>query len=75
MLMLVGAGPNTHGFGKYPPIFIAANSVSAVKAQTCPGSVLPCPHFLSAWAGFGMTLLYAAVVLAAGGWLLARRDA
>ena len=39
------------------------------------GGVLSCPHFLSAWAGFGMTFLYAAVVLAAGGWLLARRDA
>ena len=75
MLMLAGAGPNTHGFGKYLPIFIAGSSVSVVKAQTCPGGGLPCPHFLSAWAEFGMTCLYAKAVPAAGGWLLARRDA
>ena len=34
-----------------------------------------CPDFLSAWAGLGMLSLYAVIALAAGGWLLARRDA
>ena len=34
-----------------------------------------CPHFLSPWAGLGVLGLYAAIALAVGGWLLARRDA
>ena len=34
-----------------------------------------CPHFLSAWAGLGVMCLYTVIALAAGGWLLARRDA
>jgi len=30
---------------------------------------------LSAWTGFAVLCLYAAVALAAGGWMLLRRDA
>ena len=32
-------------------------------------------HPLSAWAGFAMLCLYAAIALAAGSWALLRRDA
>jgi ABC-2 type transport system permease protein len=58
----------------YLPISIIANSLTTTKPQTCSTDAF-CPHFLSAWAGLGMLCLYAAAVLAAGGWLLARRDA
>ena len=34
-----------------------------------------CPYFLTPWVGLGVLSLYAAVALAVGGWLLARRDA
>jgi hypothetical protein len=69
---LVGA--LAHGVIAYLPISIIGNSLSTTKPQTCDAGGF-CPHFLSAWAGLGMLCLYAAVVLAAGGWLLARRDA
>jgi ABC-2 type transport system permease protein len=59
----------------YLPIDIVANSLGTTKPQTCGGSAAKCPHYLSAWAGLGMLCLYAAVALAIGGWLLARRDA
>jgi hypothetical protein len=75
MLIFAGAGPNTHGFGKYLLIFIAGNSVGAVKPVTCPTSGGPCPHFLSPWAGIAVTALYAATALTSGLWLLTRRDA
>jgi ABC-type transport system involved in multi-copper enzyme maturation permease subunit len=52
--------------GKFLPEIIAENSLTAVKPE---------PFALSPWAGLGMLCLYAAVLLGAGGWLLARRDA
>jgi ABC-2 type transport system permease protein len=55
----------------YPPVAIVADSLAATKPMKLDGGV----HILSPWAGFGMLCLYAAVALAAGGWLLARRDA
>jgi ABC-2 type transport system permease protein len=51
---------------KFLPEMIAENSLGAVK---------PVADSLSAWAGLAVLCLYAAVVLAAGGWALARRDA
>ncbi|MBV9206970.1 MAG: ABC transporter permease [Actinobacteria bacterium] len=51
---------------KFLPMFIAENSLTAVK---------PVAHSLSPGAGLGMLCLYAALALAAGGWALARRDA
>jgi hypothetical protein len=62
-----------HGLASYMPILIVENSLSTTKPVTCGGA--SCPHFLSAWAGLGVLCLYAALALAAGGWLLARRDA
>jgi hypothetical protein len=55
----------------YLPVSIVANSLSTVVPVAPVGRV----HFLSPWAGLGMLGLYAAVTLAAGAWLLARRDA
>jgi hypothetical protein len=52
--------------GKYLPMLIAENSLSTVK---------PIAYSLSPWTGMLMVCLYAAVALAAGGLLLARRDA
>ncbi|NUS04545.1 MAG: ABC transporter permease subunit [Nonomuraea sp.] len=51
---------------KFFPTMIAANSLAVSK---------PVAGCLSPWAGFGMLCLYVAVVLGAGGRLLARRDA
>jgi ABC-2 type transport system permease protein len=64
-----------HQAGVYMPIMIVGNSLSTTKPESCTGSAATCPHPLSAWAGLGMLCLYAAVALAVGGWLLARRDA
>jgi hypothetical protein len=64
-----------HGAAAYMPILILENSLSTTKPVTCGSNGESCPHFLSAWAGLGMLGLYAAIALAAGGWLLARRDA
>ncbi len=64
-----------HGAAPYMPILIVANSLSTSKPVTCGTDAASCPHFLSAWAGFGVLGLYAAIALAVGGWLLARRDA
>jgi len=55
----------------YLPVAIVANSLSVVRPVPTEGQV----HFLSPWAGLGMLGLYAAVALAAGGWMLAARDA
>lgn len=55
-----------HAVEKFLPMIIAENSLTAVK-QVSPS--------LPPWAGLGVLALYAAVTLAAGGWLLARRDA
>jgi hypothetical protein len=64
-LLLVGAtrGPEV---AKYFPTFIAGNSMGVAK---------PVAEMLSPWAGFALLWVYTAVVLAIGGWLLARRDA
>jgi ABC-2 type transport system permease protein len=55
----------------YLPIAIVANSLSVVQ----PGMAIGDVHFLSPWAGLGVLVLYAAVALGAGAWLLAERDA
>jgi hypothetical protein len=55
----------------YLPIAIVANSLSVVQPEMAIGDV----HFLSPWAGLGVLVLYAAVALGAGAWLLADRDA
>lgn len=63
--LIIGAG--THKAGQFLPELIAANSLSAVK---------PIADFtLSPWVELGIVVLYAVVILGAGGWLLARRDA
>jgi ABC-2 type transport system permease protein len=64
-----------HGAAAYMPILILENSLSTTKPVTCGTGAASCPHFLSAWAGLGVMSLYAVIALAAGGWLLARRDA
>ena len=55
-----------HATQKFLPEVIAENSLTAVK---------PDPYSLTPWAGLAMLVLYAAVVVGAGTWLLARRDA
>lgn len=64
-----------HGAAAYLPVIIIGNSLSATRPQDCPARAAQCPHLLSPWAGLGMLCLYAAIALAAGGWLLTRRDA
>ena len=65
-----------HGAAGYMPILIVGNSLSTTKPVSCgSGGAAACPHFLPPWAGLAMLCLYAAVALAAGGWLFARRDA
>jgi ABC-2 type transport system permease protein len=68
-------GNISRGVSVYMPIMIVGNSLSTTTPEKCGNGASGCPHFLSAWAGLGMLCLYAAVALAAGGWLLARRDA
>jgi hypothetical protein len=51
--------------GRFMPMLIAENSMTAVK---------PVPHTLSPGLGLGLLVLYAAAALAAGGWALVRRD-
>jgi len=63
-----------HSVGAYTPIIIVGNSLSTTNPVTC-GSSACGDHLLSAWAGLGVLCLYAALALAVGGWLLARRDA
>jgi ABC-2 type transport system permease protein len=55
-----------HSAQQFLPEIIAENSLTAVH---------PVPYSLSPWAGLGLLCLYAAALLGAGGWLLARRDA
>jgi ABC-2 type transport system permease protein len=50
----------------YLPLAIVGNSLCAVH---------PKAGFLQPWPALGVLALYAAVLLGAGGWLLARRDA
>ena len=54
------------GVAKFLPMLILANSVTVVTAT---------PGALSGWAGIGVMALYAAIALAAGGFMLRRRDA
>lgn len=54
--------------GKFLPELIAGNSLSATQPATQAGMLPP-------WAGLGIICGYAVVLLAAGRWLLTRRDA
>ena len=66
-LILVPLGTSLqNSVGKFLPMIIAENSITAVK---------PDVDNLAPGAGFGLLCLYAIVALAAGGWLLTRRDA
>jgi hypothetical protein len=70
--VFVGAqalGALAHSLGAYAPISIVSDSLSATQAHTAGFPAL------GPWAGLGMLALYAAVALAAGAVLLARRDA
>jgi len=62
-LIFAAAG---RGFARLMPEYIAGNSLAAVK---------PVPGFTwSPWLELAIVAVYPAVLLAAGGWLLARRD-
>jgi hypothetical protein len=66
-LILVPLGTSLqNSVGKFLPMIIAENSITAVKPDV--GNLAP-------GVGFGLLCLYAMVALAAGGWLLTRRDA
>ena len=71
----MAVGIALHSVATYMPLLILETSLSTTKPVTCGTSAASCPHFLSAWAGLGVLGLYAAIALAIGGWLLARRDA
>ena len=63
--LIIGAAQ--HGYGRLLPELIAGNSLAAVK---------PVPGFAwSPWLELAIVALYPAVLLAIGGWLIARRDA
>jgi ABC-2 type transport system permease protein len=66
IIFMAGHETGLNTVGKFAPMMINENSTGAVK---------PVAHALSPWAGFGVICLYAAVALAAGGWVLTRRDA
>jgi ABC-2 type transport system permease protein len=68
-------GDLVHQVGVYLPIIIVANSLTTTQPAPCHPGAADCTPFLSAWAGLGVLALYAAVALAVGGWLFARRDA
>jgi ABC-2 type transport system permease protein len=68
-------GSVTHKVGVYMPITIIGNSLTTTKSQPCSAHAAQCTPFVSAWAGLGLLCLYAALALAVGGWLFARRDA
>ena len=68
-------GNLAHQVGVYLPIIIVGNSLTTTQSVACRPGAANCTPFLSAWAGLGVLALYAAVALAAGGWLFARRDA
>jgi len=66
-LILVPLGTSLqNSAGKFLPMIIAENSITAVKPDA--GNLAP-------GLGFGLLCLYALAALAAGGWLLTRRDA
>jgi ABC-type transport system involved in multi-copper enzyme maturation permease subunit len=58
---------------RFLPEAIEVNSLAAVKPVADQSIAVTGP--LSAWAGFAILCLYAAVALAVGGWALLRRDA
>jgi ABC-2 type transport system permease protein len=64
---ITGALPSSfrYSVGRFLPLQIGGDSM---------GAVVPEPHALSAWAGFGMLSLYALVLLGLAGWSLVRRD-
>jgi len=68
-------GNLVHQVGVYLPIIIVGNSLTTTQPAVCRPGAANCTPFLSAWAGLGVLALYAAVALAVGGWLFARRDA
>jgi ABC-2 type transport system permease protein len=68
-------GAVSHAVGVYMPVNIIGNSLTTTRPEPCRAGAAQCPHFLSAWAGLGVLCLYAAVALAIGWWLFARRDA
>ena len=68
-------GSLVHQVGVYLPIIIVGNSLTTTQQAACRPGAADCTPFLSAWAGLGVLALYAAVALAVGGWLFARRDA
>ena len=59
-------GPGAAEVTRFVPMIMLVNSIAVVE---------PMDGLLSPWAGVGVMVLYAAVALAAGGLLLARRDA
>lgn len=70
MIILMAGGESAlDTVGKYAPLMINQNSVGAVR------STADTAHALSPWAGLGVICLYAVVALAAGCWVLTRRDA
>jgi len=58
---------------RFLPQDIELNSLAAVKPVA--DQALAVAHPLSAWAGFAVLCLYAAIALVAGAWALLRRDA
>jgi ABC-2 type transport system permease protein len=68
-LTLVPLGTSLqNSVGKFLPMIIAENSITAVKPEPAVGNLPPA-------VGFGLLCLYAMAALAVGGWLLTRRDA
>jgi len=68
-LILVPLGTSLqNSVGKFLPMIIAENSITAVKPEPAVGNLPPA-------VGFGLLCLYAVVALSAGGLLLTRRDA
>lgn len=65
-VLLAFPGSVGSAVGQYLPELIAENSLAVIH---------PVPYSLSPWTGLGVLCLQAAVVLGAGGLLLARRDA
>ena len=67
-------GALAHAAIPYVPIAIIGDSM-ARAVPVPPQVVQEFAEPLGPWAGFGMLILYAAVALGVGGWLMARRDA
>jgi ABC-type transport system involved in multi-copper enzyme maturation permease subunit len=58
-------------------VFVSSHLISEI-AQATENSltaVKPIPYSLTPWMGLAVLMLYAAAVVGAGTWLLARRDA